>query len=135
MINKIFISFITFALLINLNADLIGDGTNSNTITSQDEKIVINDIPLDYKVQIIGTSSRFKYDLLDARVVIKSLSNSRHELEYKFVWYDESGFEMGKHLSKWEHIRIDAKDTIILKSLAKTSKVDSFKLYIRDTQN
>jgi len=123
------------ALLIStsiLSADLFGDNTNSNTLTSQEDEITINDVPLSYKITITGSTSRFLYDLLHAGVTIKNNSNSKYELEYKFVWYDEEGFEMGKKVSKWKNVRIDAMDTIVLKALATTSKIDSFKFYLRD---
>ena len=134
MLKKILLSILLLISVSTLNADLFGDGSNSNTLTSQEDEITINDVPLEYKISIIGSSSRFQYDLLQAGVTIKSNSNSRYELEYKFVWYDESGFEMGKHLSKWKRVRIDSMDTIVLKALALTSKVDSFKFYLRDKQ-
>ncbi len=134
MLKKILLAIFLLISVNTLNADLFGDGSNSNTLTSQEDEITINDVPLEFKISIIGSTSRFQYDLLHAGVTIKSNSNSRYELEYKFVWYDESGFEMGKHLSKWKRVRIDSMDTVVLKALALTSKVDSFKFYLRDKQ-
>lgn len=135
MIKKIIFGFFILFISTTLSAGLFGDNSNSNTLTSQEDEITINDVPLDYRIKIIGSKSRFVYDLLDASVTIESQSDSQRELEYKFVWYDESGFEMGKHLSKWKHVRIDSKDKIVLRDVALTSKVDSFKFYLRDKQN
>ena len=120
--------FFILALIVSLNAD---DNTASNTFESDNDKVVINDIPLSYHIEILGSDSRFVYNLLDARVSIKNKDTKRHNLEYKFVWYDMSGFEIAKNKSKWRHTYIDAKDSIILKDLAVTSKIDSFKFYIR----
>ena len=107
------------------------DNTASNTFESEADKIVINDIPLSYKIELVGSNSRFVYNLLDARVIIKNKDNIRHDLEYKFVWYDQSGFEIAKNKSNWKYTYIDAKDSLIIKDLAVTSKIDSFKFYIR----
>jgi uncharacterized protein YcfL len=132
---KILAGLFVLLLSTSLSAGFFGDNSQSNTLTSPEDEVVINDIPLSYNIKIVGSTSRFVYDLLSASVTIKSLSDSQHELEYKFIWYDETGFEMGKHLSKWKHIRIDSKDTIVIQDVAFTSKVDSFKFYIRDRQN
>ncbi len=138
MFKRLIFSLFVLLSITSLNAGIFegifGDNTNSNTMTSQEDKVVINDTPLSWKISIDGSTTRFVYDLLDARVTITNKSDSQYELEYRFIWYDESGFELGKHLSKWKHVRIDAKDTISLKALAVTPKVDSFKFYLRDRQ-
>ena len=124
-----------YIVLILLTSVFANDHTASNTFESDTNKTIINDIPLSYKISILGSNSRFVYDLLDARVTIKNKDSNRHYLEYKFVWYDIGGFEVAKKLSKWKQIRIDAKDTIVLKDLAVSSKIDSFKFYIRGLEN
>jgi len=118
-------------LFLNFSLLFAGDGTASNTLESYEDKVIINDIPLSYNISIEGSNSRFISELLDARVIIKNKDSNRHYLEYKFMWYDESGFEIAKLHSKWKKVRIDAKDRIVLKSLAVTPKIDSFKFYVR----
>ena len=119
-----------FIFLIQLNV-LAEDGTASNTLESDDNKIIINNIPLSYNIKILESNSRFMYDLLDARVTIKNKDQNKHYVEYKFTWFDVNGFIMAKNQSKWKTISIDAKDTIVLRDLAISSKIDSFKFYIR----
>lgn len=111
------------------------DGTSSNTLESLEDKVIINNVPLSYNISIDGSNSRFISDLLDARVIITNKDSNQHDIEYKFVWYDVGGFEMGKHLSKWRQVRVDAKDTIILKKMAVTPKIDSFKFYVRGIEH
>ena len=127
---KIFIGLL-FAFVLSF----AGDGTASNTLESYEDKVIINDIPLSFNIAIEGTNSRFISDLLDARVIVRNKDTTSHYLEYKFVWYDVGGFEMSKRLSKWKRIKIDAKDRIVLKSLAVTPKIDSFKFYVRSIEN
>lgn len=127
---KLFISFCICCVSLYAN-----DGSNSNTLESNEDKVIINNIPLAYKVSIDGSNSRFISDLLDARVTLRNKDLTRHHLEYKFVWYDISGFETASYMSKWKRVRIDAKDTIIVKSLAITPKIDSFKFYVRGIKN
>ncbi len=128
MIQKILLILL---FVFSLNTAQADDNTASNTFQSDNDKIIINDIPLSYNIKIVGSDSRFVYNLLDARVTVKNRDTNRHYLEYKFVWYDQSGFEIAKDKSKWRDVYIDAKDSIILKNLAVTPKIDSFKFYIR----
>lgn len=125
-----YILILQFIFLIQLNV-LAEDGTASNTLESNDNKIIINNIPLSYNIKILESNSRFMYDLLDARVTIKNKDQNMHYVEYKFTWFDVNGFIMAKNQSKWKTVSIDAKDTIVLRDLAISSKIDSFKFYIR----
>lgn len=130
MKNKIILKYLLYIFIITTSL-IASDNTNSNTLESDKDKVIINNIPLSYNIEIIESNSRFVYDLLDARVSIRNKDSNRHYLEYKFIWYDENGFEISKNQSKWKQTRIDAKDTITLKGLAITSKIDSFKFYVR----
>ena len=110
------------------------DKSSSNIMKSKDSKIIINNIPLSYKVSIDGYNSRFINDLLEASVNISNKDAQQHPLEYKFKWYDKAGFEIGKSLSIWKPFVLDASDSIELKALAITPKVETFKFYIRGKQ-
>ncbi len=134
MFKKILFAIFLLISVTALNAGLFGDNSNSNTLETSLESsddIVINNIELANNIKIISSKSRFIYDLLDASVMIKNNSYSRYVIEYKFLWYDINGFEFAKKQSKWKKIRIDSKDTIIIKGLAISPKVETFKLYIR----
>lgn len=123
--------FLIVLFVFGLNVLYADDNTASNTFDSNSDTIIINNIPLSYNIEIIGSDSRFAYNLLDARVSIKNKDTNRHYLKYKFVWFDENGFEMAKDKTRWRHAYVDAKDSIVFKDLAVTSKIDSFKFYIR----
>ena len=110
------------------------DKSSSNIMKSKNSKIIINNIPLSYKVSIDGYNSRFINDLLEASVNISNKDAKQHSLEYKFKWYDAAGFEIGESLSIWKPIVLDASDSIELKALAITPKVETFKFYIRGKQ-
>lgn len=108
--------------------------SSSNIMKSKNTKIVINNIPLSYKVSIDGYNSRFINDLLEASVNISNKDAIQYPLEYKFKWYDAAGFGISESLSIWKPVILDASDTIELKALAITPKVETFKFYIRGKQ-
>lgn len=110
------------------------DKSSSNIIKSKDNKIIINNIPLSYKISIDGYNSRFINDLLEASVKISNQDATQYALEYKFKWYDETGFETGTSLSIWKPIILDASDNIEVNALAMTPEVETFKFYIRGKQ-
>lgn len=110
------------------------DPSSSNVLKSQNSEVIINNIPLNYKVSIDGYNSRFTNDLLEANVNITNRDGTQHELEYKFKWYDTTGFEVGEGLSNWTPFVLDASDTLALKSMAITPKAETFKFYIRAKQ-
>jgi len=110
------------------------DPSSSNVLKSQDSEIIINNIPLSYKVSIDGYNSRFINDLLEANVVITNKDATQHELEYKFKWYDATGFEVAEGLSNWTPFVLDASDNVALKAMCITPKGESFKFYIRAKQ-
>ena len=125
---------ITLLLSTGCNPQASVDNSSSNIMKSKDNKIIINNIPLSYKVSIDGYNSRFINDLLEASVNISNKDATQHALEYKFKWYDAAGFGIGESLSIWKPVVLDASDAIELKALAITPKVETFKFYIRGKQ-
>lgn len=121
-------------LLTGCNPQKSADPSSSNIMKSQNSEVIINNIPLSYQVSIDGYNSRFINDLLEASVNISNKDATQHALEYKFKWYDAAGFETSETLSMWKPFVLDASDSIELKALAITPKVETFKFYIRAKQ-
>lgn len=134
ILKNIFILSASSLLFTACNPQKSVDNSSSNIIKSQKSEIIINNIPLSYKVSIDGYNSRFINDLLEASVNISNKDATQHPLEYKFKWYDATGFETSESLSMWKPFVLDASDTIGLKALAINSKVETFKFYIRAKQ-
>jgi uncharacterized protein YcfL len=110
------------------------DKSSSNIMKSKQSEVIINNIPLSYKVSIDGYDSKFTNDLLDVFVKISNKDGKQYPLEYKFKWYDEAGFEVNEDLSFWKPFILDAYDEITLRHKALTSNVETFKFYIREKQ-
>lgn len=121
-------------LLTGCNPQNSAAPSSSNIMKSKNSEVIINNIPLSYQVSIDGYNSRFINDLLEASVNISNKDATQHALEYKFKWYDATGFGMSESLSIWKPFVLDASDTIELKALAINPKVETFKFYIRAKQ-
>lgn len=134
MIKNILCLSMGVLLLTGCNPQKNVDQSSSNIMKSKNSEVIINNIPLSYQVSIDGYNSRFINDLLEASVNISNQDATQHPLEYKFKWYDASGFETDDSLSIWKPFVLDASDSIELKAMAITSKVETFKFYIRAKQ-
>ncbi len=101
----------------------------SNVYRSENNQYVINSIPLDYKVTILGYRSKFKDNLLFASVDVRNNDQESYDLEYRFRWFDDSGFEVQK--TPWMPITLNAKELRSIQQIATTPKAESFKFFIR----
>ena len=104
----------------------------SNVLRSATNEYIINNIPLDYKVSIVGYNSRFVNDLLEVQVDLKNHKQRQYELEYRVRWFDDSGFEV--EATPWLPLTINAMEFRSIKQIAHSPQVESFKFYIRAKQ-
>ncbi len=104
----------------------------SNVLRSVNNQFIINNIPLNYQVSIVDYNSKFTNNLLHVSVNIKNHKQKQYQLEYRFRWFDESGFEVGK--TSWLPLTINAMEYKSIQQIAHTPQTESFKFYIRAKQ-
>jgi len=107
----------------------VADKSASNVFRSENNQYVINSVPLSYKVNILGYRSKFKDNLLLASVDLQNNDQESYDLEYRFRWFDDSSFEVGK--TPWLPLTLNAKELRSLEQIATTPKAETFKFYIR----
>ncbi len=117
---------------------LVGCTNNqsSNNLLTKPDKVIINNIPLSKKVKIIGFSTRFVNNILEAYIEVQNLSKQNYngKFEYRFKWYGKEKYEVGQDLSIWKPLFLDALDSKKITGFASTEKAESFKFYIREIQ-
>jgi len=106
--------------------------SSSNVLKSVDNKYIINNLPLDYKVSIVSYNSKFTNDLLHVAVDIKNHKQEQYELEYRFRWFDDTGFEVDS--TPWLPLTLNAMEYKTIQGIAHTPRAESFKFYIRVKQ-
>ncbi len=104
----------------------------SNVLKSVSNEYIINNLPLDYKVSIVGYNSRFTNNLLEIQVDIKNHKQRQYELEYRVRWFDNSGFEVDA--TPWLPLTLNAMEFRSIKQIAHDPRVENFKFYIRAKQ-
>ncbi len=107
----------------------VSDKSVSNVYRSDNNKYIVNSIPLNYKVTILGYRSKFQGNLLLASVDVKNNDPKSYDLEYRFRWLDDTGFEVGK--TPWLPLTLNGKEVRSIQRIATTQKAESFKFYIR----
>jgi len=122
---------LAFALLSALlfSGCAMNDKSVSNVYKSNNNEYVINSIPLDHKVAVVGYRSKFKDNLLFASVDVRNNDNESYDLEYRFRWFDDSGFEV-EH-TPWLPLTLNAKEFRSIQRISTTPKSETFKFYIR----
>ncbi len=124
--------FLAILVLVVFAGCAVSDKSASNVLRSDNNKYIINSIPLSYKVTIEGFKSKFKDNLLLASVDIRNNDQKSYDLEYRFRWFDDTGFEVGS--TPWLPLTLNAKELRSLQRIATTQKAETFKFYIREKQ-
>ena len=133
MIKKALFAIAAIALLSGCAPSTFpADKSASNVLKSESNEYIINNIPLDYKVSIVGYNSRFKNNLLEVQVDIQNHKQRQYELEYRIRWFDDSGFEVDS--TPWLPLTLNAMEFRSIRQIAHNPKIENFKFYIRAKQ-
>ncbi len=108
------------------------DKSASNVLKSENNEFIVNNIPLDYKVSIVGFNSRFLNDLLQVQVDLQNHKQELYELEYRIRWFDNTGFEIDH--TPWLPLTINAMEFKSIQMMAHSPDAENFKFYIRAKQ-
>ncbi len=104
----------------------------SNVLKTHPNQYIINNLPLHYRVSIVSYNSKFTNNLLHASVNIQNNDQKQYFLEYRFRWFDDSDFEVGK--TPWLPLTLNAKEFKSIQEIAHTPSAEKFKFYIREKQ-
>lgn len=84
------------------------------------------------QVYISDIKSRKKNDLLQVNLSLTSSYKKSLQLQYKFRWFDQDGFVIEAEKSAWQPLELHGMQTKVVASLAPTSQVSTFSLYVRE---
>lgn len=69
--------------------------------------------------------------LMQAAVSIQSRTSDTEALQYRWVWFDSTGFEVNSSAQSWEPLLVYGKQTTSLQGLAPNPSAREFKLHLR----
>lgn len=65
------------------------------------------------------------------QATVQNSGRDRERIQYRFIWYDENGLEIGQGTSGWVSETVEAKESRTLEGVARDPDVARFKLFIR----
>ena len=72
-------------------------------------------------------------DLIQGSALIVSKSASDMRVQYKFTWYDASGFTIEDEASSWKSVKLHGKQQLQVSAVAPNAQAVKFDVYVRET--
>ena len=96
------------------------------------EHLQVDNNKLASQLHISEIKSRNKNDLLQVSLSLTSTYKKSLQLQYQFQWFDQDGFVIEAGKSPWQPLELHGMQTTTVASLAPTSQVATFSLYVRE---
>ncbi|MCK5854712.1 MAG: DUF1425 domain-containing protein, partial [Sulfurovaceae bacterium] len=99
-------------------------------ISSSSVKLFIPD-ELKKKITVTNVSSRLSNGFQESIIDIQNHQNQKQTVQYRYKWFDESGFEVAENMSTWQSIFIEPNDSKRVKERASVPTATSCKIYFK----
>jgi len=83
------------------------------------------------EVSVDQVQSRQQGDLLQGSGIIQSKVATDLRLQYKFTWFDISGFTIEDEASAWKSLKLHGKQRMQVTALAPNANAVRYELYVR----
>lgn len=117
------------ALTLSACTNTAGISVNSLGETRVDSKSFARDISVE------GVEARRVGDLIQGSALIVSKSSSDMRVQYKFTWYDASGFTIEDEATSWKSVKLHGKQQLQVSAVAPNAQVVKFDVYVRETHS
>jgi len=108
-------------------SDTAGISVSSLGETRIDSNSFAQDIALE------SVDARLVGDLIQGSALIVSKSASDMRVQYKFTWYDASGFTIEDEASSWKSVKLHGKQQLQVSAVAPNAQAVKFDVYVRET--
>lgn len=72
-------------------------------------------------------------DLVQGSALIVSKSSTDMRVQYKFTWYDASGYTIEDEATSWKSVKLHGKQQLQVSAVAPNAQVVKFDVYVRET--
>lgn len=103
----------------------------SNPESGKSEIIEIQNKSLAKKVSIKDFKTRVVNDLLNVQAEIQNNFNSTQEFQYKFSWFDTTGFAVESGGDSWKTLVLHGQEAKTVQGLAPNPTARKFKIVLR----
>lgn len=108
-------------------SDTAGISVSSLGETRIDSNSFAQDIALE------SVDARRVGELIQGSALIVSKSASDMRVQYKFTWYDASGFTIEDEASSWKSVKLHGKQQLQVSAVAPNAQAVKFDVYVRET--
>ena len=125
------ITAIALSIVACATTGVVGEVNPEASDKEKAELIEVQSKSLAKKVVIKSFRTKMVNDLLMAQVEIANQFSSTQDFQYKFAWYDASGFEVESEGEAWTPIVLHGGAVKSLQAVAPNPTVKKFKIVIR----
>ncbi len=123
---KLSIVVVTLVLMMSACANhTAGVSAGSNGVTR------VDNYSFGQEVAVEQVRIRTQGDLLQGSALIMSQVGSDLRLQYKFTWYDVSGFTIEDEATSWKSLKLHGKQQMQVTALAPNANATRFDVYVR----
>jgi len=118
---------------INIAPVTSGIGSEQLSVEQKYSKhLQVHNKKLANQLYISEIKSRKQSDLLQINLSLTSTYKKSLQLQYQFQWFDQDGFVIEAGKSPWQPMELHGMQTKTVASLAPTTHVATFTLYVRE---
>jgi uncharacterized protein YcfL len=92
---------------------------------------IVKDKLLAKEIQVIDVKARYVGDFLEGLAIVKNRRKYTVDFEYKFEWYDETGFPVESNIVHWTPDLLYGRESKWIKALCPRPTSTGFKVMIR----
>jgi len=124
------LGFICFSLpSMHLSAEPMEESRTVDTSHPR-VRLILGSDDLYGKISLIKARVAPRGNFIKGQASVQNLTDDIYALEYKFDWYDDEGFIVGKG-GVWQRILLGPRDIKSLKSIGKTKNASRLQLTVR----
>ena len=128
-LKTLFIGFIVVIMTACTTTGMVGGSGKS---PNDAEMVEIQNKSLAKKLSIQSFNTRVVNDLLKVQVSIENLFTSTQEFQYKFSWFDVTGFEVEIEGNAWHTLILHGKEMKTVQALAPNPTARKYKIVLRE---
>ena len=121
-----------FFTLLATSILLVGCASGISNVSHGNWHQEINDSELNSKVIVQNVAKRRLNDLLNVEVRLRNLTDDVLDLEYRFMWLDDGGFNL--ETTPWMAVTLSGKQTKAIEQIAHFKNASDFKFEYREIQ-
>ena len=123
---------ITYLIILSISLLLAACANHTSGISANSQgEIRVDNNSFSREVSVSNITSRQSADLMQAAAKINSLVATDLRLQYKFTWFDASGFTIEDEATSWKSLKLHGKQQIQVNAVAPNATASRFEVYVR----